>query len=124
MSPGDCAPAPDWLVAVLQQGIVVRGATLSNVFVVTASTFESGPSELQGDAFASAWWVAGKISGAGVRPEVALWLTNRTTVDQDGEIFAVDAAAQRYSHFTRPSQVISGPGMDEARDCVGPIPES
>jgi hypothetical protein len=124
MSPGDCAPAPDWLVTVLQDGIVVRGATLSNVNVLTANGFSSGPPELQTDAFAASWWVAGKISGAGVRPEVALWLTNRTAQDQDGQILAVDAAAQRYSGFTRPSEAISGSGMNEVGACVGPIPES
>jgi hypothetical protein len=124
MSPATCQPAPDWLVTVLQDGIVVRGATLSNVNVLPADGFSSGPPELQTGAFAAAWWVAGKISGAGVRPEVALWLTNRTRQDQDGQILAVDAAAQRYSGFARPSDAISGSGMDEVRACVGPIPES
>lgn len=120
-----CEPAPAWLVAVIQDGIVVRGATLSNMYVMGASGFTSGPPELQTDAFASAWWVAGKVSGAGVRPEVAVWLTNRTSQDKDGQIFAADAPARRYSEGgSTAEEAIRGAGLEAVRRCVGPIPES
>jgi hypothetical protein len=124
-SPASCEPAPAWLIAVIQEGIVVRGATLSNMYVTQASGLSGGPAELKADAFASAWWVAGRINGAGVRPELAVWLTNRTAQDEDGEILAVDAAAQRYSEWGRDSvEPIRGEGLEEVRSCVGPIPES
>ena len=124
-SSSTCEQAPEWLIAAIGEGIVVRGATLSNVYVLPATTFSSGPAELASEAFASAWWVAGKLSGVGVRPEVAVWLTNRTTEDASGDLLAVDAAAQRYSNWRRETeQPIRGPGLDEIRACVGPIPES
>ena len=104
---------------------MVREATLSNVYMLPATSFSSGPPELETDAFAAAWWVAGKISGAGVRPEVAAWLTNRATEDASGEIFAVDAAAQRYSNWRHDAaNPINGDGLDQVRACVGPIPEA
>jgi hypothetical protein len=119
-----CEPAPAWLVAVIQDGIVVRGATLSNMYVMQASGFTSGPAELQTDAFASAWWVAGKLSGAGVRPEIAVWLTNRTSENQDGQILAADAPARRYSEGgSTAEEAIRGAGLEDVRQCVGPIPE-
>jgi hypothetical protein len=124
-SEAGCAVAPDWLIAVLQGALVVREATLSNVYVLPATGLSSGPPEVQTEAFASAWWVAGMISGVGVRPEIAVWLTNRTSEDREGEILSVDAAAQRYSDWpVDRTQPIRGAGIAEARACVGPIPES
>jgi len=122
---GVCEPAPDWLIVVLQDALVVREATLSNVYVLRADGFSSGPAQLQTTEFESAWWVAGKISGAGVRPEIATWLTNRTSRDQAGQILSVDAAAQRYSTWeSDQGQPIIGPGISDVRACVGPIPEA
>lgn len=124
-SSGPCEQAPEWLVAAIQEGLAVRGATLSNMYVRAASGVSGGPPELQTDVFASAWWVAGRINGAGVRPEPAVWLTNRTSRVSEGEFFAVDAAAQRYSEWGRPSgEPIRGDGLEDVRACVGPIPES
>lgn len=102
----------------------MRGATLSDVYIRPTDGFSSGPPELQTREFASAWWVAGKISGAGVRPEIGTWLTNRTSQEREGEILSVDAAAQRYSSWQAPDEPIRGPGSAELRACVGPIPES
>jgi hypothetical protein len=110
-------------VDAISAGIVVRGATLSNAFVAHAFGFTAGPDVIFTDAFADAWWVASKITGAGVQPELAVWLTNRTEEGSSGEIFAVSPAARRYWHGGG-TEPIAGAGMDAAVPCVGPLPKT
>jgi hypothetical protein len=122
---GPCQPAPDWLVSALQDGLVVRGATLSEVYAGEASSFSSGPEQVLSASFAQAWWIVAKINGAGVRPEAAIWVTNRTQAGTAGDIFAANPAALRYSEWGQGGSIaIRGDGQDALLACLTPIPES
>ncbi len=120
---GTCAPASAALVSLLQAGVVVRGATLSNVQVVAAPRLDT-----QSDAtppFAHGWWVAGKLTGAGVRPEVVVWLLSEIDAPRSAKVVAANAAAQRYSRWSSPGGALfTGPGLDAVVSCVGPMPAS
>ena len=122
----DCLPAPAWLVDAISEGIEVRGAYLSRVFMGPASAFTSGPAAvISGDAFRDAWWIAGGIYGAGVQPELGLWLTNRTAEPAAGSILAANAPARRYTRWgENTAGPISGTGSQAVIDCVGPLPKS
>ena len=112
-SPGACEAASPAVLAVLRDGIAVRGATLSNVFAVRAGAAEG----------VAGWWVAGKLSGAGVAPEVVVWVvTGIDNLKADG-VVAANAAAARSSRWTLPDgEDLTGAGRDAAVACVGPMP--
>lgn len=119
-----CQAAPTWLTSAVIGGLAVHGATLSEVYVGTAS-ITAGPDTVLSPSFAPAWWIVAKVSGASVRPEVAIWVTNRTTRDATGEIFAANPAALRYSTFGQgDSTSIDGDGKAPVVACLTPIPES
>jgi hypothetical protein len=123
-SPVPCRSAPIWLIAAVTGGLAVRGATLSEVYVGAAS-ITAGPDAVLSPDFARAWWIVGKISGASVRPEVAIWVTNRTSPEATGEIFAANLAANRYSTFGQGgSTPVKGDGQGPVLACLTPIPES
>src|SRR5206468_10187582 len=118
-----CQPAPGWLVTTISRGILVRGAYLSNTYVGSASGFSAGPSAVFTAHFATAWWLAGRLNGVGVQPELAVWVTNRTVESATGEIFAVNSPARRYSDWgSGGSDQIAGDGLQPVQDCVGPMP--
>ena len=119
-----CQPAPDWLLAALTNGLAARGATLSEVFVGEAS-ITSGPPRVMAPSFGPARWIVGKVNGAGVRPGVAIWVTNGTASGKKGEILGANAAALRLSTFGVAGQAeIHGDGQGELLACLSPIPES
>jgi hypothetical protein len=118
-----CDPAPDWLLSALQDGLVDRGATVSNAFLAQAHNVTSLPDELSAEAFEDAWWVSARINGVGVRPELATWITNRRA-DSDGEIVSANVSARRYSSWPHGDADVTGDGRLQAETCVGPIPES
>jgi len=120
-----CTSAPEWLVDAISDGILVRGAYLSNVYVGPAAGFSSGPPGVLTDAFSDAWWVAGRLNGVGVQPELAVWLTNRTSEGASGEILAANPAARRYSEWgAEVTEPIVGDGLRPVQDCVGPMPQT
>lgn len=134
-SPGDpggsststapCTDAPSWLVDAIGDGILVRGAYLSNVYIGPASGFTSGPPELLSDAFGEAWWVAARLNGAEVQPVLAVWVTNRTTPNAAGQIYAANPAASRYTEWgAGVSAPIVGDGLQNVQSCVGPMPST
>jgi hypothetical protein len=94
-----CATAPAWLVAAVQGGIETPGARLTHAFVLPAGTIQDGPPIVLGSKFADAQLVVGVITGGGVLDERAVWITNATSADDPGLIFAVSAAAKRYSSW-------------------------
>ena len=119
-----CQPAPDWLITAVTQLLAVGGATLSEVYVGPAS-ITSGPPEVMSELFKPAWWVVAKANGVGVRPEIAVWVTNRGAPGTSGDIFAANAAAVRYSRSGQRGQVpIAGDGQDALLGCLTPIPKS
>jgi hypothetical protein len=121
---GPCQPAFGWLASAVQAGIPMQGATLSELVVGPASV-TAGPLAVFEPAFQPAWWIVGKINGAGVRPEVVIWLTNRTSEGATGTIFAANAAALRYSSFGQGGSIaIKGEGQDALLACLTPIPQS
>lgn len=121
---GPCQPAPDWLITAVTKGLAMPGATLSEVYVGGAS-ITSGPPGVTGAEFKPAWWIVAKISGAGVRPVVAVWATNRTAPAKSGDIFAANPAALRSSTFGQGGSVpIQGDGQEALLACLTPIPES
>ena len=123
--PADCNDAPTWLVDAIGEGILVPGAYLSNAYVGPASAFSSGPPELFTDAFAEAWWVAGRLNGVGVEPELGIWVTNRMAAGAAGQIFAANASASRYTRWGEGvSQRIVGDGLPSVQACVGPMPST
>ena len=123
--PADCTDAPTWLVDAIGEGIQVPGAYLSNAYVGPASAFSSGPPDLFTDAFAGAWWVAGRLNGVGVEPELGVWVTNRTKPEATGQIFAVNASASRYTEWgDGVSERIVGEGLLPVQACVGPMPST
>lgn len=123
-SPAPCQPAPDWLISALNKGLAAPGATLSEVYVGEAS-ISSGLSPSVAPSFATAWWVVAKVNGAGVRPVVAIWATNRIATDGRGDILAANAAALRSTTFRNGGQVpLLGDGLDVLLACLSPIPES
>lgn len=125
LSPGACQPAPAWLRTALQNGLLVRGATLGEAFIGPASNFSSGPAAVMSGSFGNAWWAAARINGAGVRPENGLWLTDRTQAGASGEIFGANPTAVRYSEWGQGgSDPIVGEGSQAVLDCMTPIPES
>lgn len=124
-SVGPCQAAPGWLVTLLQGGLAVRGATLTEMYIGEAWGFSSGPPAVMSAEFASAWWIVAKINGAGVRPEAAVWVTNRTGPVKTGTIFGANPAAVRYSKFgDGGSSPIRGQGQEDALACLTPIPQS
>jgi hypothetical protein len=123
--PADCADAPTWLVDAISKGILVPGAYLSNAYIGPASAFSSGPADLFTDAFAEAWWVAGRLNGVGVEPELGAWVTNRTAEEVAGQIFAVNASASRYTEWgDGVTERIVGEGLPAVQACVGPMPST
>lgn len=122
---GPCQSAPEWLVSAVKEGLGVTGAYLSEVYVGEGSDFTSGPASVMSAEFVPAWWIVAKINGAGVRPEVAIWITNRTGPGKSGDIFGANPAAIRYSHFGQGgSNPIRGSGQDSLVACLTPIPAS
>jgi hypothetical protein len=121
----DCTDAPTWLVDEIGNGILVPGAYLSNAYIGPASAFSSGPPELFTDAFTEAWWVAGRLNGVGVEPELGVWVTNRMAEEVAGQIFAVNASASRYTKWGEGvSEPIVGEGLPPVQACVGPMPST
>ncbi len=119
-----CQSAPTWLIAAVTDGLAVRSATLSEVYIGAAS-ISAGPAAVLSPSFAPAWWIVAKISGASVRPEVAIWVTNRTAPEATGQIFSANLAANRYSTFGQGgSTPITGDGQGQVLACLTPIPES
>ena len=120
-----CTDAPAWLADAVGGGILVPGAYLSNAYIGPASGFSSGPPDLFTDAFADAWWVAGRLNGVGVEPELGVWVTDRTTPEATGIIFAVNASAGRYTTWgDAVSDRIVGEGLPPVQACVGPMPNT
>lgn len=120
---GGCTAAPDWLRQAVQDGLVVRGATIAGIFVGPAGPFTSGSGPVMGSEFASASWIAARIDGAGVRPEVGLWVAD--SIEPGLTLFAANSAALRYSAWGQGgSDPIRGEGSQAVIDCIGPIPES
>jgi hypothetical protein len=118
-----CTTAPPWLADAISDGILVLGAYLSNAYVGPASGFTAGPPDVFTDDFAEAWWVAGRLNGGGVQPELAVWLTNRTAAGINGQIFAANPAAKRYTAWGNGvSEQIVGDGLEPVQACVGPMP--
>lgn len=119
-----CTPAPDSLITALTKGLAVPGATLSEVYVGEAS-ITSGLSGEVAPSFVTAWWVVAKVNGAGVRPTVAVWVTNRVDSGARGDILAANASALRTTTFGHGGQVpLLGGGLDVVLACLSPIPES
>ena len=111
-----CDPAPAWLVAAILRGMTWDGATLSQVFVVPAGSV-SGPTVVEGDAFATSWLVAGTI-GWQVQKD-GVWITNSLDEGNPGLILAVNAAARRYSTWGSDlPQGITAEGFDNALACA------
>ena len=124
-SVGPCQAASDWLVTAVKDGLAAPGAYLSEVYVGEAWAFTSGPAAVLSAEFVPAWWIVAKINGAGVRPEVAVWVTNRVGPARSGTIFGANPSAIRYSHFGQGgSNPIRGSGQDGLVACLTPIPES
>ncbi len=122
---GPCQLAPEWLVAALQDGLAVRGATLSEVFIGEAWDFTSGPAAVMSAQFVPAWWIVAKINGASVRPEVVIWVTSRTGASKQGQTFGANLSAVRYSKFGQGgSDPVRGSGQAALLGCLTPIPES
>jgi len=119
-----CQQAPDWLVARLRQGLLVRGSSLSEVYVGVASNFTSGPAIVLTAEFTPAWWVVAKINGAGIRPEIGLWVAGPIHSGSFGQLFGANAAAQRYTTWgSRDLDPIRGTGSEAILACLTPIPE-
>jgi len=123
-SPEPCQQAPDWLVTRLAQGLLVRGSSLSEVYIGVASDFTSGPAVVLTAEFMPAWWVAAKINGAGIRPEIGLWVAGPIHSGSFGQLFGANAAAQRYTKWgSGSSDPIRGMGSESVLACLAPIPE-
>jgi hypothetical protein len=115
-----CTPAPAWLVAAIQSGITTKGAKLSGAYIAPATNFVFGPPIVLSSKFAKSWWVGGRINGGGVDDEVATWVTNGMSESDPALIFAVSAAARRYSEWGADVQGdIAGDGELAVRTCVG-----
>ena len=124
-SVGPCEAAPGWLVSALEDGLAVRGATLSEIYIGEAWGFTSGPATVMSAEFVPAWWIVAKINGAGVRPEAAVWVSNRTGAGTAGTIFGANPSAIRYTKFGQGgSNPIRGAGQEQVLVCLTPIPES
>lgn len=124
-TPGRCEPAPGWLVTALEDGLAVRGATLSEVYIGEAWDFTSGPAAVMSAAFVPAWWIVAKVNGAGVRPEIVVWVTNRTGSGKAGSTFGANPSAVRNSTFGQGgANPIQGSGQEQVLSCLTPIPES
>lgn len=119
-----CQRAPDWLVTELGQGLLIRGAYLSEVYIGTASDFTSGPATVLNKDFIPAWWVAAKINGAGIQPEVGLWVVGPIRGSKAGQLFGANAAALRYTSWgSDDTESIRGKGADAVLTCLTPIPK-
>lgn len=117
MSCEDAAPA---LADRLSGELVVRGAYVSNLFVARADDLAEPPS-----GFEDPWWAGGKITGAGVRPEVGIWLWDHVVNGEVGMVLSGNASASRYFSFdvVDPSLASASEIVSALVDCVGPMPE-
>lgn len=115
-----CEDAPAALADRLDGELLVRGAYVSNLFVAKAQDLPEPPT-----GFEEPWWAAGKITGAGVRPEVGTWLWERTAKGEVGMVQSANASASRYFNFdvVDPSLAEASPIVGALVDCVGPMPE-
>jgi hypothetical protein len=121
-SPLACEPAPPALMAYLEKGLSVRGATLSHGVIVRAAGLDPEPAHLPA-AFGSAWWVGARITGAGVRPELIVWLVASLAPRSADQVMAANPAARRDSPWSPPDgEDLTGPGLSAVVDCVGPMP--
>lgn len=110
--------AAQHLVDRLNEGLVVRGAYVSNVYAAPADDLQTVP-----PGFTDAWWGAGKVNGTGLRPEIGIWLWDRDASDKAG-VRSANATSTRYFEFSpidlsfaASSQVVAA-----LVDCVGPMP--
>jgi len=117
-----CQPAPPALVSFLEGGLSVRGATLSHGVVVPATGLDRSSAGLP-PSFAAAWWVGARITGAGVRPELIVWLVSSLAPRTADQVVAANATARRDSPWSpADGKDISGPGLADVAGCVGPMP--
>ena len=118
-----CRAAPAAVVSLLRSGLVVRGATLSNLFATRLGTPEEGSGASIPPFALHGWWIAGKITGAGVQPEVGVWVVSSIEAPRTSEVLAANAAAERYTRWSGVGTgQVTGPGLDAVVACVGFIP--
>lgn len=117
---GPCADAPKALADRLAAALLVRGAYVSNLYGAPAPDLAEPP-----DGFDDPWWAAGRINGAGVGPEVGVWLWDRTADGGVGTVLSANASASRYFSFDAadPSLAFASQAVSTLVDCVGPMPE-
>jgi hypothetical protein len=116
-----CEPAPEYLRAFLEGGLSVRGATLSDMVVVAATQVEVHDAGLS-NAFEQGWWVAARITGAGVRPELVAWLASSLRPASAAQVAAANPTARRDWSGSSARSELDAAGLATAMACVGPIP--
>jgi hypothetical protein len=118
----DCATAPDWLTPAIERGLAVPGATLGRVVTLPAPGLTGLPSDVSADDFVAPAWVAGVINGAGVRPQIGLWVVSQLGAESRAILVSANATAARYWRGPAGSG-LGGDGQAAALACIGPVPE-
>lgn len=118
--PESCQPASLALDDRLQSALSVRGAYVSNLHVAPATDLAD-----RSLGVAEPWWAAGRINGAGVKPEAGVWLWDGSATGPDATVLSANASAARYFAFADADPQLASQSSVVAAllVCVGPMPD-
>lgn len=107
----NCEVVSPRLIAAIVDGLTVQGGGSI-----------SGAGAVRSGAHQRAWYVAARITGAGMDGAIGVWATN--DLDNPGLLFSVDNIANEFSTWgdgrtTDAEFSMSDPGARESRNCVG-----
>ncbi len=116
---GKCVTAPEVVIAQLSGGLTVRGAYISNAYASRATDVQASSVQME-----DPWWLAARINGVGVQPELGVWLVNGLA--GGSRVLDANASAGRYTTFdaspsdlSASSDIVAGLAA-----CVGPLPKT
>ncbi len=115
----DCGePAPQWLVATIQDGMTTD-ATLTDAYV-TEATDLSGLPLFDLPQWARAWWIIGLLEGVPENEQNAIWLTNSLDEADPGLLLSANYGSKQNSEWGADVEgAIGGRGTEGHEACLG-----
>jgi hypothetical protein len=116
---GKCVTAPQVVIGQVSGGLTVRGAYISNAYVSRATDVAASAVQME-----DPWWLAARINGVGVQPELGVWLVDGLT--GASQVLNANASAGRYTTFDAGPSDLSASSDTVAglAACVGPLPKT
>ena len=112
-----CVPAPAWLVATINENMTTKGVTLGTAYVAPATDI-SGAAGTFNEPGATAWWVAGKLTGVDEPP--AYWLVDSLDENELGAIEGANSVAQDHNSWgvLGPNALVVAKGSEGVSNCI------